>query len=170
MARIKGNEAIIKNLDEVDAILKELGEIEARLESIDNEANQEITKIKEQAALAGKEPRERYKKLVKTVEYFARYFRADLFNERKSLDRPFGVFGFRKAPDAISVSKDTAGLLQALGLKKFIRTKIEPDKEAMLSLSDETLEQVKASRRSKEDFFIEPKREKVNQKMAKQSA
>nr|WP_303932476.1 hypothetical protein [Treponema denticola] len=37
----------------------------------------------------------------------------------------------------------------------------------MLSLDDETLSQVGAARKSKEDFFAETKRDLVNQELAK---
>jgi len=170
MARTKSNEFAIKSLEEADRVLQELCEIEAQIEAIDNAAHEDIALIKKRAAEEGKPMRERYKSCVKAIEAYARYFRGDLFKDRKSLDRTFGIFGFRKAPDAISVSKETAELLQKHGLEEYVRTKIEPDKEAMLSLDDETLEKVGAARRQKEDFFVETKRELVNQELAKLSA
>ena len=170
MARTKSNEMTIKSLEEADRILQEMCEIEAKIEAIDNEANAEIAKLKEAAAAKGKPLRDRYKSCVKSMEAYARYFRGELFKDRKSMERSFGTFGFRKAPDAVSVSKDTAELLKKLGLDAYIRTKIEPDKEAMLSLDDETLEKVNAARKQKEDFFVETKRDLVNQELAKLSA
>jgi len=170
MARTKSNEMTLKTLEEADSVLREMCEIEARIEEIDNEANDQIVKLKESAAIKGKPLRDRYKGCVKSLEAYARYFRGELFKDRKSLERHFGSFGFRKAPDSISVSKETADLLQKLGLHEYVRTKIEPDKEAMLSLDDETLEKVLASRRQKEDFFVETKRDLVNQELAKRSA
>ena len=167
MARTKSNEKNIKSLDEADKILQEMCEIEAGIEAIDSEADAEISRIKNAAAAEGKPLRDRYKSCVKAVEAYARYFRGELFKDRKSLERTFGSFGFRKAPDSISVSKETADLLQKLGLDQYTRTKVEPDKEAMLSLDDETLEQVRAARRQREDFFVETKRELVNQELAK---
>jgi phage host-nuclease inhibitor protein Gam len=160
----------IKSLDEADFILKEMCEIEAQIEAIDNEAHEEIARLKEAAAAEGKPLRDRYKSCVKAMEAFARYHRGEIFKDKKSMERTFGCFGFRKAPDSISVSKDTAELLQKFGLKNYVRTKIEPDKEAMLSLDDATLEKVRAARKQKEDFFVETKRELVNQEMAKLSA
>jgi phage host-nuclease inhibitor protein Gam len=170
MARTRSNEMTIKSLEEADFILKEMCEIEARIEAIDNEAHEEIAKLKEKAATEGKPLRDRYKSCVKAMEAYARYFRGEIFKDKKSLDRAFGIFGFRKAPDSISVSKETAELLQKFGLKKYIRTKIEPDKEAMLSLDDETLTKVGAAKKQKEDFFVETKREQVNQELVKLSA
>ena len=170
MARTKSNEMSIKTLDEADKILQEMCEIEARIEAIDNTANEEIAEIKKTAAAEGKPFRDRYKSCVKAMEVYARYSRGELFQDRKSLERTFGSFGFRKAPDSISVSKETADLLQKFGLEQFVRTKVEPDKEAMLSLDDETLEKVSAVRKQKEDFFVENKRDLVNQELAKLSA
>lgn len=170
MARTKSNEMTIKSLEEADQVLREMCEIEARIEGIDGDADERIAEIKKAAAAEGKPLRDRYKSCVKAIEAYARYFRAELFRDRKTLDRTFGSFGFRKAPDSINVGKDTAELLQKFGLKKYVRTKIEPDKEAMLSLDDETLEKVGAARRVKEDFFVETKRELPNQEIAKLSA
>jgi len=170
MARTKSNAATIKTLDEADAILKEMCEIEADIEFIDNDANELIAKIKEKAAADGKELRDRYKSCHETLKAFAAYFRGDLFKDRKSMERPFGTLGFRKAPDSITCSKQTADLLKKIGLEQFVRVRIEPDKEAMLSLSDETLAQVEAARKSREDFFVETKRDLVNQELAKRSA
>jgi phage host-nuclease inhibitor protein Gam len=170
MARTKSNEMTIKTLEEADRILKEMCEIEARIEAIDNLANEAIAKIKDETAKKGKPLRDRYKSCVKAMEAYARYFRGDLFKDKKSRDLAFGTFGFRKAPDAVSCSKETADLLQQLGLNEYIRTKIEPDKEAMLSLDEETLAQVGAARKQKEDFFVETKRDLVNQELAKLSA
>jgi phage host-nuclease inhibitor protein Gam len=170
MARTKSNELAIKTLEEADGLLREMCEIEAAIETVDNAADEKIAAIKAEAAKAGKPLRDRYKAMVKTMEAYARYFRGELFRDRKSLERPFGSFGFRKAPDAISVSKETAELLKKIGLAQYIRTKIEPDKEAMLALDEETLAQVGASRKQKEDFFVETRRELVNQELAKRSA
>ena len=170
MARTKSNEMAIKSLEEADFVLKEMCELESRIEAIDNASNEEIARLKEIAAKEGKPLRDRYKSLVKAMEAYARYFRGEIFIDKKSIHRTFGTFGFRKAPDSISITKDTAELLKANGLEQYVRTKIEPDKEAMLALDDDTLAKVGAAKKQKEDFFVETKREQVNQEQLKQSA
>ena len=167
MSRTKSSGIILKTLDDADKTLQRLCEIESQLEIIDNAANEEIAKIKESAASEGKELREQHKASVKSLEAYAAYAREELFKDRKSLERPFGIFGFRKAPDSVHVTKETAELLKKNKLDHFLRVKIEPDKEAMLSLSEDTLALVRASRVSKEDFFVETKREQINQDLAK---
>lgn len=170
MARTKSNAATLKTMEEADAILKEMCEIEAGIETIDNLANEEIAKIKDKAAAKGKPLRDRYKSCHESLKAYASYFRGELFKDKKSLERPFGSIGFRKAPDSISCSKDTAELLKKSGLDQYVRVRIEPDKEAMLSLSDEELAQVGAVRKCREDFYVETKRELVNQEIAAKSA
>lgn len=170
MARTKSNEMTIKSLEEADFILKEMCELESKIEAIDNEYNEEIARLKEAAAKEGKPLRDRFKSCVKAMEAYARYFRGEIFKDKKSIIRAFGTFGFRKAPDAISVTKDTADLLQKHGLNEYVRVKVEPDKEAMLYLDDATLAKVGAAKKQKEDFFVETKREQVNQEQLKQSA
>lgn len=170
MGRTRSQGIILKTLDDADKTLQKLCEIESQLETIDNTADEEIAQIKERAATEGKLLREQHKANIAALEAYAAYYREELFKDRKSLERPFGTFGYRKAPDAIHVSKETAELLKQAGLEEYLRVKVEPDKEAMLALTDETLAEVRASRRSREDFFIETKREQVNQDLAKQGA
>ena len=170
MGRTKSNGIILKTMDDADKTLQKLCEIESQLEAIDNSADEEIAQIKERTATEGKALREQHKGLITAMESYAAYYREELFKDRKSLERPFGTFGYRKAPDSIHVCKETADLLKQHGLDQFLRIKTEPDKEAMLSLSEDTLALVRASRKSKEDFFIETRREQVNQDLAKQGA
>ena len=60
--------------------------------------------------------------------------------------------------------------MQKLGLSAYLRVKTEPDKERMAELDDETLLQVDAVRKVKDDFFCEPNKEEVNKDLLKQSA
>jgi phage host-nuclease inhibitor protein Gam len=53
----------IKNLDDANAALAEIGSLERRLEKIEGAASQRIGKIKEAAASAGEESRDRIKEL-----------------------------------------------------------------------------------------------------------
>jgi phage host-nuclease inhibitor protein Gam len=79
----------------------------------------------------------------------------------------FGVFGFRKST-SIHTKKTTLDLLEKLGLDKYIRVKKEADKEAMAVLDDETLAQVDAVRKVKNDFFCEADKEEINKDLLKE--
>jgi phage host-nuclease inhibitor protein Gam len=96
---------------------------------------------------------------------YSEYNKAELFQNRKSVDLAFGSFGYRKST-SISVKKTTLELLRKLKLGKYIRVKEEPDKEAMGALDDETLAQVDAVRKVKDDFFCEANKEEVNAAIA----
>lgn len=162
MARYKPNVLALKTLDDVDKVLQELCELESRIEQIDAEGDAKIAKIKEEMVAAGKPLRERVKELTGTLKAFADYHKHELFKDRKSIERAFGTIGYRKTPPSISVSRHTVELMEKLGLTSYIRVRKEPDKEAMLELDDDTLAQVEAVRKSREEFFVQPKREQVN--------
>lgn len=162
MGRYKPNVLAIKSLDDVDKVLQELCALETRIEQIDAEGDAQIAKIKEETVRAGKPLRERVKELTAALKAFADYHKHELFKDRKSIERAFGIIGYRKTPPSISVSKHTVELLEKLGLNSYIRIRKEPDKEAMLELDDDSLAQVEAVRKSREEFFVQPKREQVN--------
>ena len=83
------------------------------------------------------------------------------------MELSFGVFGYR-ASTSISVKKTTIELLKKLHLGKYIRVKEEPNKEALAALDDETLHQVDAVRKLKNDFFCEANIEKINEDLLKE--
>jgi len=170
MARYKPTMNVIENLEDAYRVLQDLCALESAIERIDADADKDIAKIKERAAVAGKELRDRVKEQTATLKAFCDYRKGDLFKDRKSLECAFGAFGYRKNPPSISTAKDTVELLDKLGLSQYVRVRREADKEAMLSLTDETLAQVDAVRKSKEEFFVQPKREQVNKDLLEKSA
>ena len=95
------------------------------------------------------------------IAAFAEYNKAELFKDNKSVELSFGKFGWRKTTK-ISVKKTTLELLRKMNLLKCIRTKEEPDKNAMAELTDEELLQVDAVRKVSDDFFCEADTEEVN--------
>lgn len=159
--RYKPDVAKIGGLPEVDAALREIGRIERELEQIDAEAQAEIAKIKADATKRGTTGRTRIQTLSLQIGAFAEEHRAELFKDRKSLELTFGVFGYRKS-SSISVKKTTLELLEKLGMERFVRVKKEADKEALAELDDETLSQVDAVRKVKDEFFCEAAREEPN--------
>jgi phage host-nuclease inhibitor protein Gam len=162
MARYKPDVNELKTLDDVDRVLKELCALETQVERIDSDGDARIAKIKEETAKAGKAIRERIKELNASVKAFSDYNKQSLFKDKKSIERAFGIIGYRKTPPSISVAKTTVDLLEKLGMTQYIRIRKEPDKEALLSLDDDALAQIDAVRKSKEEFFVQPKRETVN--------
>ena len=169
MARYKPAQSKLGTIEDVDLALKEIGLIERELEVIDAEAHKQISEAKEKAAEKGEPLRKRIAEVSAKIGAFAEYNKDELFKDKKSIELTFGVFGFRKST-CVSVKKTTVELMQKLGLDSFLRIKTEPDKEKMAELDDETLSQVDAVRKIKDDFFCQPNKEEVNKDLLKQSA
>lgn len=169
MARYKPAQSKLGTIEDVDLALKEIGLLERELEVIDAEAHKQISEAKEKAAEKGEPLRKRIAEVSAKIGAFAEYNKDELFKDKKSIELTFGVFGFRKST-CVSVKKTTVELMQKLGLDSFLRIKTEPDKEKMAELDDETLSQVDAVRKIKDDFFCQPNKEEVNKDLLKQSA
>ena len=167
MARLKPQVGKIENLDQANLVLKEIGLLEKELESIDGDAHKQIAEIKETAAKAGQTIRKRIADDSALLGAYAEYNRADLFKDKKSVQLSFGTFGYRKST-SISVKKTTLELLKKLNLTKYILVKEEPSKEAMADLDDDTLAQVDAVRKVKDDFFCEADKEEINKELLKE--
>ena len=167
MARYKPNIGKIKTLEDANLALKEIGLLEHELEAIDGEANKKIAEIKADCAKQGEGLRKRITDLSALLGAFAEYNREELFKDRKSQKLSFGEFGYRKST-AISVKKTTLELLKKLKLVRYIRIKEEIDKDLMAEMTDESLAQVDAVRKVKDNFFCEANREQVNKELLKE--
>jgi phage host-nuclease inhibitor protein Gam len=167
MARIKPGVKKIETVEDANLVLKEIGLLETELAAIDSEAHKAIAEIKEAAAKNGEPKRKRIAELSGLLAAFAEYNKGDLFRERKTVELSFGKFGYR-ASTVISVKKTTVELLRKLGLGKYIRVKEEPNKEAMGELDDETLHQVDAVRKPKNDFFLEANIDEINKELLRE--
>jgi len=98
-------------------------------------------------------------------EKYATTHRDSLFGKLKSAASSLGLFGFRTGnPKLVLLNRkwkwdDVLSALKSLGKMDFIRTKEEPDKDALKKLSDEELAAIGLRIDQDEAFFIEPKRE-----------
>jgi phage host-nuclease inhibitor protein Gam len=167
MARLKPNVKKIESLEDANLTLKEIGLLERELETIDGDAHKQIAEIKTAAVKAGEPIRKRITDLSALLGAYAEYNRAELFKDRKTVQISFGIFGYRKST-VITVKKTTLELLAKLGLDQYIRVKKEPDKEAMAAMDNETLSQVDAVRKVKDDFFCEADKEEINKDLLKE--
>jgi phage host-nuclease inhibitor protein Gam len=167
MARLKPQVGKINGLEDANLVLKEIGLLEKELESIDSDAHKQIAEIKGDAVKKGEPIRKRIADDSALLGAYAEYNRGDLFKDKKTVQLSFGIFGYRKST-SISVKKTTLELLRKLNLTKCIRLKEEADKEAMAELDEETLAQVDAVRKVKDDFFCEADKEEVNKELLKE--
>lgn len=158
--RLKVKVLKLQDLDGVDRALCEIGKLQILTEKLEGDAQIEINKIKTRVVDESAKLRARIADLTEHVAAFAEYKREELFKKQKTMKIVFGIFGFRQSTK-IKTKKTTVLLLKTLGLAKYIRIKEEPNKEAMAELDDKTLLSVGAKRDVKDEFFLEPDREKI---------
>ncbi|MBU2575638.1 host-nuclease inhibitor Gam family protein, partial [Patescibacteria group bacterium] len=112
-------------------------------------------------AMADAKPRqEKVSELLEGLFAFAEAHRDELTEggKRKTVEVPTGIFGWRTTPPAVSLRdiKSILASLVSLGLERFIRTKEEVDKEAMLK-EPEVAKKVKGvSIDQREEFIAKP--------------
>lgn len=152
----------IKDLTQVNAALGELASLGRKLNEIENEMNEDIDRLRKVAEVKAAPHVHRIEALEAGLKAYAD-FNADLFAERKSMDLPFGIFGFRMSKGIRLLGKaswkEVLGLCKQYAFTEAIRFKEELDKEAMEKWPEERLTLVRAQRSTKNEFFYELKQE-----------
>lgn len=167
MSRIKPNPEVIENRAQAEGALAEMAALDRKLCGIENEMQDAIDTAKKQAAQVAAPLNVRRKALADALAVYAKLNRQDLFGKLKSVDLGFGVLGFRLSTKLVQLKGVTVEMtlekLRQYGFVDAIRTKEEPNKEAMLGWPDERLETVGLKRQQTDAFFIEIKKEDVPQ-------
>ena len=128
--------AVPKSLDEAAQFLAQIGEGQRAADKIQLDINTKVEQLKAQAMADVKPHQEKISQLVEGLFAYAEVHRDELTDggKRKTIEVPTGIFGWRMTPPAVSLRdvKSILKNLKSLGLKRFIRTKEEIDKEAIL--------------------------------------
>jgi phage host-nuclease inhibitor protein Gam len=159
--RIKSDRiALITIIDwpAADSLIRELGEIQSRITEAEGKATADINKIKEALETKVNQLHDRQKYIVKSLEEFALGHTKD-FGDARSRKLDYGTIGWR-ASTVIEIAATTLErikeYLTSAEQKACIRIKETVDKEALAKLKDEKLAIVKARRKTKDVFFVEP--------------
>lgn len=167
MARIKPTPEVIENRAQAEGVLAEMAALDRKISVIETEMQEAIDMAKKKAAQAAAPLASRRKTLADALAVFAKLNRQDLFGKLKSVDLGFGVIGFRLSTKLVQLKGVTVEMtlekLHQYGFTDAIRTKEEPNKEAMLGWPDERLETVGLKRQQTDAFFIEIKKDEVPQ-------
>lgn len=152
--------AVPRSLDEAAKFLAQIGEAQRATDEIQSGLNTKVDKLKTQA-MADVEPhREQITQLVEGLFAYAEAHRDELteHGKRKTVEVPTGTFGWRMTPPAVKLRDIEAILesLKSLKLKRFIRTKEEVDKEAMLKEPDVAKTVKGVSITQHEEFVAKP--------------
>ncbi|WP_285907990.1 host-nuclease inhibitor Gam family protein [Pseudodesulfovibrio pelocollis] len=159
MARLKPKTTVIADKAQAEAAMMELGGLGRDITAIELDAQENIDLIKANAVAEMEPLQVRKKELEDALCTYATLNKGKLFKERKSLETPFGVFGWRKATRLLTASKvtlaDVLERLRELGIREAIRTKESVDKTVLADWPDSRLEGVGMKRVSKDEFYIE---------------
>ena len=154
-----------QSLDEASAYVAAIAEEQRTIDKLQAEFNQKVKELQEQAVAAVKPHSTQVEALVEGVYAFAQSRQAELIGDgkKKSVDVPAGTFGWRLTPPAVSITgvEDVLERLKKMKLQKFIRTKEEIDKEAMLKDQEQALKVEGVSIGQREEFFVKPTELKV---------
>ncbi len=154
-----------KNLDEAAKFLAQIGQAQRTVDEIENTLNEEVEKLKATAMANAKPHQQRVLQLIEGLFVFAQANRDQLTDngKRKTVEMPTGIFGWRMTPPAVKLRDIESVLagLKALKLERFIRTKEEVDKEAILKEPElaQTVNGVSIGQR--EEFIAKPAELKI---------
>ena len=149
-----------KDLEEAANFLSSIAHEQHQVDKIQADLNEEIGELKTTAMSEVKPYEENISRLVEGLFAFAESRRDELTDagKRKTVRLPTGQFSWRMTPSAVSIRNTELVLarLKELKLERFIRTKEEPDKEAMLKEQKvaKTVKGVSISQH--EEFVVKP--------------
>lgn len=149
-----------KSLDEAAEFLRQIGEEQRATDAVQSALNAKVDELKTKAMADTMPHQEKISELVEGLFAFAEANRNELTDKgkRKTVEVPTGIFGWRITPPAISLHNIKLILenLKLLKLDRFIRTKEEVNKEAML-IEQEVAKTVKGVSVSQhEEFIVKP--------------
>ena len=152
MARKHIEGTLFTGWNDVDTALMEIGGIDRELGLLESSQNEKIDQIKTITKELAAPFQDRKSGLELALKEYCEANRAD-FIKVKTKNLTFGEVGFR-ITTKILIKKvaETLQSLKDLTLQHCIRIKEEPDKEAMKTLSDETLAEVGAARKMENVF------------------
>lgn len=152
MARKRIEGTTLNSWEEVDSTLQEIAAIDRDLLLVESAGNEKIEEIRKAMKCAAQPLQDKKAAMELAIKEYCESNRME-FSKIKTKALTFGEVGFRLSTKIII--KRVAETLQALkDLQLFncIRIKEEPDKEAMKTLTDETLAEIGAGRKIENVF------------------
>ncbi|MQT14412.1 host-nuclease inhibitor Gam family protein [Segnochrobactrum spirostomi] len=155
------NRPVPQTREEAATAVARIGELGRAVARIEADLNDELTRRKEAAETAASPLRDEVTALTEGLKIWAEANRSELTagGKTKSADIGTGVISWRLRPPKVSVRAvdQVIELLRARGFRRFLRTKVEINKEALLAEPDVARTIAGISIGSKgEDFIVEP--------------
>ncbi len=142
MARVKVKSpgAVINSLNEVDSSLAEIAVLKSKVAGRDAKYNEEEQKRREEITKKNEPDNARIEQLELGIQSYCENNRQE-FGNKKSIELRHGTVSFRTSPPAVKTLKgftfaaviSLAKVAKRALIKKFVRTKEELDKEAVLA-------------------------------------
>jgi phage host-nuclease inhibitor protein Gam len=151
---------VAQSRPEVETGIRNIGRAQRKMQRIEAEMNDELAAIKERFEKQAKPHREEIERLQKGVQAWCEANRDQITNGGKTKTVAFttGEINWRTRPPSCGIRGAEAVMdaLKRLGLSRFIRSKEEINKEAILNEPDAVKGVAGISIVQGEDFNIEP--------------
>ena len=149
----------IENWEQAAAILREVGDNQLAIRQVEADAKSSIDEIKAELAQDVKPRKELIDQDTRSLEAFAVGHKSE-FGKTRSRQMNFGTLGWRKTTSISITKKTTVDLIrQVLSKAKAavcINVKETVSKDGLAKLTEDQLAELHASRKVKNDFFVEP--------------
>jgi len=160
-ARIKTAAAafVAQNRDEADETIRQIGDLQRQREAIQTAMNARLAAVKAEFEAEAAPINDAIKELHAGVQVWAEANRGELLrNGAKTVKLGNGEIRWRTRPPSVVVRTAAAVIdaLKRLGLQRFIRTKEEIDKNAILADPDAVQDVKGISITQGEDFVVVP--------------
>lgn len=148
------------SVGELREFVRYVGINKRKLDAIQTKLNEKIEQLKAQAIVNSLPHQEEIDRLFDGIYIFAESHRDELTEKgkKKTVNLPTGDILWRLTPPAVSLKnvKRIIELCKSCRLKRFIRTKEEVDKEAMLKEPERAKEIKGVTISQKEEFVVKP--------------
>lgn len=146
--------------EEANEFLRRIGQIQRDIATTQNKMNTRIENIKAEYTKRLKGPQKEFEGLVEGLYAFAASHRDELTDsgKRKTVELAAGSFRWRLTPKSVAIRgvKAVIAKLKELGLERFIRTREDVNKEAMLKEEEVAAAVDGVEFCQTEEFFIQP--------------
>lgn len=156
---------VVESREDADRCLQRIGHLERFIEDAENDAEADIERVRSGLLKQTAGHRDALDANVKALEAWATEYKAELFQEPRSLELNWGRVGFRWTPWKIGFGKlkveTIIEKLRAHRLAQLIRTTESVDRDRAVEYDAEILAKVGLKKTRRDEFFYEVKKEEL---------
>lgn len=144
---------------EAEGMLAEIGRLQRRVSAVEGQMNEKLAEVKEKYEAKAAPLNAELKEKFRALHAWAEANKGEILKPgTKTARLATGEISWRTTPPSVRVARapDVLKTLKTLGLTKFIRTKEEIDKEAMLADPERASAVSGVSITRREEFVVKP--------------